>query len=314
MWQATLFNEEFSSGIINVASVPKLSPFRYPGGKTWFVPYIRHWLNPFVRQKYALSPVKPLRFVEPFLGGGSISLSVAAEKLVPDIMMAEIDDDVAAVWLTILDAKKAVWLANQISNYTLTAENVANLLSSPPATIDERAFQTIVKNRVNRGGILAPGAGQIKAGEAGKGLLSRWYPTTLAQRILRIASLREHLRFVSGDGLSILAQHVRNAATVFFIDPPYTAGASGKRAGKRLYAHSELDHEHLFHLVSQLEGDFLMTYDNAPDVYHMARRYHFDMRLVPMKNTHHANMAELLIGRDLSWLHSPRPAGDLRSI
>jgi hypothetical protein len=50
MWQAKLFDDEFdeafSVGVVNVASVPKLSPFRYPGGKTWFIPYIRQWLSP----------------------------------------------------------------------------------------------------------------------------------------------------------------------------------------------------------------------------------------------------------------------------
>ena len=29
---------------VNVASVPQRSPFRYPGGKTWLVPYVRSWL------------------------------------------------------------------------------------------------------------------------------------------------------------------------------------------------------------------------------------------------------------------------------
>ncbi|HEU5382052.1 MAG TPA: hypothetical protein VFV38_42070, partial [Ktedonobacteraceae bacterium] len=87
MWQTTFLEEEFSPGIINVASVPKLSLFRYPGGKTWFVPYIRRWLDPCVRDRYGLAPVRPARFSEPVLGGGSISLTVAAEHLVADILM-----------------------------------------------------------------------------------------------------------------------------------------------------------------------------------------------------------------------------------
>lgn len=33
------------SKIVNVATVPHRSPFRYPGGKTWLVPYIRQWLR-----------------------------------------------------------------------------------------------------------------------------------------------------------------------------------------------------------------------------------------------------------------------------
>ena len=29
---------------VNVASVPQRSLFRYPGGKTWFVPTFREWM------------------------------------------------------------------------------------------------------------------------------------------------------------------------------------------------------------------------------------------------------------------------------
>src|ERR1700677_2717012 len=47
---------------VNVASVPQRSPFRYPGGKTWLVPYIRDWL----RSK----KTRPARLIEPFAGGG----------------------------------------------------------------------------------------------------------------------------------------------------------------------------------------------------------------------------------------------------
>jgi len=44
-----------------------------------------------------------------------------------------------------------------------------------------------------------------------------------------------------------------------------------------------------------------MTYDNAGGVAELARRHGFDMEVVPMKNTHHAKMMELLIGRNLDW-------------
>jgi DNA adenine methylase len=45
-----------------------------------------------------------------------------------------------------------------------------------------------------------------------------------------------------------------------------------------------------------------MTYDNAEEVKTMARAYGFHMRLIPMNNTHHALMEELVIGKDLSWM------------
>ncbi|WP_049751760.1 hypothetical protein [Chlorobium phaeobacteroides] len=47
-----------------------------------------------------------------------------------------------------------------------------------------------------------------------------------------------------------------------------------------------------------------MTYDNAEEVKEMARKHGFQMRLIPMTNTHHAAMKELVIGKDLSWMDS----------
>lgn len=45
-----------------------------------------------------------------------------------------------------------------------------------------------------------------------------------------------------------------------------------------------------------------MTYDNSEEVKLMARTCGFQMRLIPMNNTHHATMEELIIGKDLSWM------------
>lgn len=278
------------SPIVNVAMVPQRSPFRYPGGKTWLVPRIQAWLRRL--------PSPPAEFIEPFVGGGSISLSVAFEQLAQHVTMVERDAQVAAVWQTIIDGDGG-WLAEQIALFDLTAESVATILSAMPLTIQEEAFQTILRNRVNHGGILAPGAGTVNSGEHGKGLKSRWYPQTLKQRILNIMAIRERITFISGDGLAVLRQHAQRPDAVFFIDPPYTA--SGKRAGRRLYTCSELDHGELFRIASTLRGDFLMTYDHTAEMRELAQYYGFDTQLIAMKNTHHAAMSELLIGRNLDW-------------
>ncbi len=45
-----------------------------------------------------------------------------------------------------------------------------------------------------------------------------------------------------------------------------------------------------------------MTYDDAPEVRSLARQHGFDTEAIPMKNTHHAEMMELLIGRNLDWV------------
>lgn len=293
--QLSLFSE-FSEEIalprpVNVASVPQRSPFRYPGGKTWFVPTFRRWI--------ASLKSKPRILVEPFAGGGIISLTALFENLVEKAVMVELDDKVAAVWETIINGE-AEWLANRILTFTMTREGVEEELQKIPATKREKAFQTILKNRTLHGGILAEGSRFIRYGENGKGIGSRWYPKTLAQRLLSLNHVAHRIDFRCDDGLKVMMEFASREDAIYFIDPPYTAG--GKKAGKRLYEHHQIDHEYLFKICESLVGDFLMTYDEAEEVKEMARQHEFQMRLIPMKNTHHATMRELVIGRDLSWL------------
>jgi DNA adenine methylase len=77
----------------------------------------------------------------------------------------------------------AEWLEKQILHFDLTLENVVAVLKEEPDDLPARAFQTVIRNRVQRCGILAEGAGLIRTGENGRGLRSRWYPETLARRI-----------------------------------------------------------------------------------------------------------------------------------
>lgn len=227
-----------------------------------------------------------------------MALTVAFEQRAGHVLMVERDPQVAAVWRTILEGD-AGWLAQAITDFEMNQESLNAALRRPVLTTEELAFQTILKNRTHRGGILAPGAGKVKYGENGKGLRSRWYPATIRRRILDIAEIRERITFIEGDGLEVARQYAADPSAVFFIDPPYTA--STKRAGSRLYLYSEIDHEELFRIASTFAGDFLMTYDNAPELNNLAAQYGFDTELVAMKSTHHAAMTELLIGRNLDW-------------
>jgi site-specific DNA-adenine methylase len=58
--------------VVNVSNVPQRSPFRYAGGKTWLIPKIRQWLH------YHGGAGKEL--IEPFAGGGIVSLTAAYWK------------------------------------------------------------------------------------------------------------------------------------------------------------------------------------------------------------------------------------------
>jgi DNA adenine methylase len=244
--------------------------------------------------------------VEPFAGGGIAGLTAAFERLAGHVILVENDLNVSAVWQTILGGQ-ADWLADTISNFELSKESVVRVLRREPTTQRERAFAAILRNRVQRGGIMAAGASLMKAGENGRGLHSRWYPDTLARRIREIAHVRDRFSFIEGDGLEVIRRHADVADAAFFVDPPYTVAA------RRLYQNWQVDHRALFGLLRRVKGDVLLTYDHTREIAALADEFNFESEPIAMKNTHHAKMTELLIGKDLSWLRSAASARESRA-
>lgn len=251
------------------------------------MPYVRQWLGSFD---------EPPRFVEPFAGGANVGLTVAIEGLAKHVTLIEIDPDVAAVWETVLNGH-ARNLANRILSFRVSKRSVNAVLAKQYDSSLSRAFATILKNRVRRGGILADGASLLKRGENDKGLKSRWYPETLQRRIETVSQHGKKITFLQGDGVSFIRSHCRDRHLAFFIDPPYTV------AGRRLYAHSNLDHRELFETIASVRGNMLVTYDNCAPIRKLAREFGFQIKRVSMRTAHHSNRVELLIGRDFSWLN-----------
>lgn len=272
--------------IVNVASVPQRSPFRYPGGKTWLIPIARKWFS---------SASDNAELIEPFAGGGIISLTAAAENYFNHIIMTELDEDVAAVWETIFSEKDHDWLSNKILNFIVTPENINEVELHANEGTKERAFSTIVRNRTNHGGILAKGSGKIKTGEGGKGLSSRWYPETLVRRITEANKLRDKIQFINEDAFKIMRQQQNNSNAYFFIDPPYTI------AGRRLYNLFDVDHRQIFEIISKLQGHFLLTYDDTTEIRNFAEEFSLSYKTIPMQTTHLIKKEELLISDNFEW-------------
>ena len=271
--------------VVNVASVPQRSPFRYPGGKTWLIPVVRKWLKQSKSSK---------SIIEPFTGGGIVSLTAAFEKLADHIVMVELDPEVAAVWEVIINGDHT-WLADKIYSFDLTPENANIILQKEDKTVEEQAFSTILKNRIFHGGIITKGSGLIKNGENGKGIKSRWYPKTLRDRIMAVGHVRNKMQFVTGDAFDELEKVKNEKDTYSFIDPPYTV------AGKRLYTHFDINHDTLFALTAQLKGKFMLTYDDTDKIRVLAEKYNLDFRTIPMKTTHHIQKNEIIISDNFDW-------------
>ena len=271
---------------VNVSKVPQRSPLRYPGGKTWLIPHIREWLQ----------KSKSKVMIEPFAGGGIVSLTAVMEGLTDQCIMIEKDHDVAAFW------HAALWdgatLTKKILQFDPTQDHVRQIENNCILSVTDHGFRTLVLNRTRNSGILAPGASLIKNGENGKGIQSRWYPDTLAARIDAIQAYADRITFCEADAMQLLEPllHGWGRMGAVFLDPPYTAG--GKRAGTRLYAHNDIDHPKLFEILAYRSSDFLMTYDCSPEIVDLVHYHRFSAVSVQMKTAHHDRVPELIITRE----------------
>ena len=145
---------------VNVSKVPQRSPLRYPGGKTWLIPHIREWL-----QKSKSKVV-----IEPFAGGGIVSLTAVMEGLTDQCIMIEKDHDVAAFWHAAL--QDGATLVEKIRQFNPTQDQVKQIEHGCIRSGTEHGFRTLVLNRTRNSGILEPGASFIRNGENGKGIQS----------------------------------------------------------------------------------------------------------------------------------------------
>jgi DNA adenine methylase len=254
-----------------------ISPFRYPGGKSWFYPVFKEWFE----------KTGSRTLVELFAGGASIGLRSLESGLCDRLVMIELDPGVAAVWQTILGNQWRA-LISRIEGFEPTLSEYKNEIIQKPKSKLSIGWQALLKNRLNHGGIIAPGAAPLKRGEADRGLGSRWYPETLVSRIHRIRELRGKIEFHHGDALPLL--QMRNwDGCAFFVDPPYPV------AGRRLYSHCQIDDADLLAKLKQTGRPFLATYENLDTVRSIAVELGLNIDHALMFARCHVHRTELII-------------------
>jgi DNA adenine methylase len=64
-----------------------------------------------------------------------------------------------------------------------------------------------------------------------------------------------------------------------------------------------VDHETLFALLAKASGAVTLMYDDSQPVRALAKRHGFLFDMVPMKNTHHALLYELIITNGKGRIH-----------
>ena len=233
-------------GVADAQSIPsplpclkkRLSPLRYPGGKSKLIDYL-----------YSMLSHDQLdTFVEVFAGGASLGLALLDAGIIKRLILNDRDPGVYALWKTIAECPQ------ELTGRLQSAVPTHCDLSDAKATL---ALQEDPTAELAWSFLLAKAA-----------LTARWNPKTLTERIARIHSMRDRIEIYNMDACEFLETegYWYNKATIF-VDPPYW------EKGKALYTHyyEEKDHMELAEMLQNMymsfpEPDIIVTYDNHPRI------------------------------------------------
>ena len=262
--QVTLLLES-RNPISNPNPVPKtklkkrLSPLRYPGGKSKVIDQIYACLD-----EHCFA-----RFVEPFAGGASLGLSLLDAGKIGILEMNELDPSVYNFWNVVLNCSDE--LMDCISGPLPTIQNYMSakirLRESQKRGIEcdiQAAFDYLLLNRTSFGGIILanPVGGKNGTDEQ---LRQRWNPLTLIKRISKIAKIKDRIMLTNRDAVEFLRNKRKQygSDTTIFVDPPYT------KAGKQLYLETFTGrHQELAETIAELYcaengPKIVITYDEC---------------------------------------------------
>lgn len=239
----------------------RLSPLRYPGGKSQLIDFIGEEVDPDQLQTV----------ISPFTGGGSVEWALLESGLTNRLILNDIDPDVYNFWHVILtepDNLIDCIMRNPISE-RLYQRAHDYMVTGTPVTQNpvEQAFLFLINNRCSFSGIYNAGRMGGKNGTLSD-LSQRYNPTTLIRQIntLRDIYSREDVtvELFNESYEDIIETYGWLSHATLIMDPPYITEQANS-----IYRHSFTDTHHhtLFRQLNQFwhshpAVDMLLFYDN----------------------------------------------------
>ena len=243
-----------------------LSPLRYPGGKAKVADFVRCLI-----EKNALLDGT---YVEPYVGGGSVALSLLFNEYVKDIYINDKDIAIYAFWHSILHEPDA--LCKLIKDTPVTVETWFKLRDYQDKTdnVDllHLGFSTFFLNRTNRSGILKAGVigGYEQTGNYK--IDARFNKEDLIKRIERIADYSDRIHLTNEDAVTLVQRLKKELPynTLFYLDPPYYI----KGKGLYLNYYNDNDHQNIANSISDFrEHKWIISYDNVDFIANLYSRF-----------------------------------------
>jgi DNA adenine methylase len=246
-----------------------ISPLRYPGGKRRLVPYIAAALR--------ANDLRPDLFVEPYAGGASVALELAATGVVRQIGIADVDPWIASFWETVFE--DCDWLCRRVESITVDIATWDRLKRIRAKSRRWQALACLFLNRTSFNGALHPRAGPIggRAQTSGYDLACRFPRERLIARLRaceRLATDGKVAWVRCAPALEVIGdarrQAKRESLQLFtYLDPPFWAKS------RELYRYSFEDREHreLAQALLWLRESWLLSYDVSPQIERLYDRH-----------------------------------------
>lgn len=213
-------------------------------------------------------------YVEPFVGGGSVALSLLLNDYVSSIVINDKDRSIFAFWHSVLNNSEQLcrMIADTPVDMDIWRQQKNVQAHKDDAGLLELGFSTFFLNRTNRSGIIK--AGVIGGNDqTGNYLIdARFNKTDLIARIERIADYADRIDLHNEDAVALLngIKDTMPDSTLYYLDPPYYE----KGPGLYMNYFKDDNHREIAATVSSITyGKWIVTYDNHPFISSLYSRY-----------------------------------------
>lgn len=268
------------------------SPLRYPGGKSKLYKLVKYMIKK-INDKIV--------YIEPFVGGAGLALSLLFNNDVESIIINDYDKGIYSFWRAILtETDKFVKMIEETPitiNEWKRQKEIFNKNNKKYSV--ELGFATFYLNRTNRSGIIK--AGPIGGYEqSGKYKLDcRFNKIELVKRILKIASNKKKIKLYNYDIKTFMKKVLPKYENRFtYYDPPYYE--KGEELYKNYLTHE--DHVLIADLIKNDFSNWLVTYDNSPEIEKLYDIYKINRYLLNYSVANSGKAEELIFSsNDQLW-------------
>lgn len=242
------------------------SPLRYPGGKTK--------LSNYIMQVIKQNDLHEGVYIEPYVGGGSVALSLLYNDVVHKVIINDKDRSIYAFWYSVLNETDALCRLIADTEITMDVWTEQKKIQNHKEEEDllSVGYSTFFLNRTNRSGILKAGVIGGHNQEGKYKINARFNKDDLILRIQKVAMLADRIELHNLDAVELITtlDLEDRENTLIYLDPPYYV----KGSGLYLNYYKDNDHRQIANIMSNLEGyRWLITYDNVPFIASLYQQY-----------------------------------------